>query len=159
VPPSLNFPQLNFVKPSSGFHPVTWERVIEDERSFGHLVKWKHFSFQNIVTKKGEEKKELTLVFKSTPYSDFIKYLKLKLQFFVRHNFVSWWQDIKFKNCLKIFSNNTIVSVIDFAKNYNSKIQNKMQSMHSHSYQVTILVAITYSEIKTQIQMMRACRC
>jgi hypothetical protein len=28
VPPSLNFPQLDFVKPSSGFHPVTWERVI-----------------------------------------------------------------------------------------------------------------------------------
>jgi hypothetical protein len=28
VPPSLNFPQLDFVKPSSGFHPVTWERVM-----------------------------------------------------------------------------------------------------------------------------------
>jgi hypothetical protein len=28
VPPSFNFPQLDFVKPSSGFHPVTWERVI-----------------------------------------------------------------------------------------------------------------------------------
>jgi hypothetical protein len=27
VPPSLNFPQLDFVKPSSGFHPVTWKRV------------------------------------------------------------------------------------------------------------------------------------
>jgi hypothetical protein len=27
VPPSLNFPQLDFVKPSSGFHLVTWERV------------------------------------------------------------------------------------------------------------------------------------
>jgi len=27
VPPSLNFPQLDFVKPSNGFHPVTWERV------------------------------------------------------------------------------------------------------------------------------------
>jgi len=26
--PSLNFPQFDFVKPSSGFHPVTWERVI-----------------------------------------------------------------------------------------------------------------------------------
>jgi hypothetical protein len=23
VPPSLNFPQLDFVEPSSGFHPVT----------------------------------------------------------------------------------------------------------------------------------------
>ncbi len=28
MPPSLNFPQLDFVKPSSGFHPVTWERII-----------------------------------------------------------------------------------------------------------------------------------
>jgi hypothetical protein len=28
VPPSLNFSQLDFVEPSSGFHPVTWERVI-----------------------------------------------------------------------------------------------------------------------------------
>jgi hypothetical protein len=27
VPLSLNFPQLDFVEPSSGFHPVTWERV------------------------------------------------------------------------------------------------------------------------------------
>jgi hypothetical protein len=27
VLPSLNFPQLDFVKPSSGFHPVTWERI------------------------------------------------------------------------------------------------------------------------------------
>ncbi len=27
MPLSLNFPQLDFVKPSSGFHPVTWERV------------------------------------------------------------------------------------------------------------------------------------
>ncbi len=27
VPASLNFPQLDFVKPSSGFHPVTWERI------------------------------------------------------------------------------------------------------------------------------------
>jgi hypothetical protein len=27
MPPSLNFPQLDFVKPSSGFHPVTWVRV------------------------------------------------------------------------------------------------------------------------------------
>ncbi len=29
MPPSLNFPQVYFVKPSSGFHPVTWERVTQ----------------------------------------------------------------------------------------------------------------------------------
>jgi hypothetical protein len=34
MPPSLNFPQLDFVEPSTGFHPVTWERVIE------HFSKW-----------------------------------------------------------------------------------------------------------------------
>ncbi len=28
--PSFNFPQLDFVKPSSGFHPVTWERVTRE---------------------------------------------------------------------------------------------------------------------------------
>jgi hypothetical protein len=31
VLPSLNFPQLDFVKPSSGFHPVTWKRVTNNE--------------------------------------------------------------------------------------------------------------------------------
>jgi hypothetical protein len=29
--------QLDFVKPSSGFHPVTWERVIHINR-LGHMV-------------------------------------------------------------------------------------------------------------------------
>jgi len=34
VLPSLNFPQLDFVKPSSGFHPMTWERVKESNWQF-----------------------------------------------------------------------------------------------------------------------------
>jgi hypothetical protein len=67
---------------------------IEEEGSFGHLVKWKQFPLQNIMTNKGDEKKKTTFVYKSTLSSDFIKYLKLKLQFFVQHNFVSQWQDI-----------------------------------------------------------------
>jgi hypothetical protein len=33
VLPSLNFPQFDFVKPSNGFHPVTWERVISEGRT------------------------------------------------------------------------------------------------------------------------------
>jgi hypothetical protein len=59
--------------------------LVEEEGSFGHLVKWKQFSLQNIVTNKGEEKKKSTVVYKSTLSFDFIKYLKLKLQFFVQH--------------------------------------------------------------------------
>ncbi len=37
-----------------------------------------------------------------------------------------------------------IVLVIDFAKNYSFAIQNEVQSMHWHSYQISILVHITY---------------
>jgi len=32
VPPSLNFPQLDFVKPPCGFHPMTWERVSNETK-------------------------------------------------------------------------------------------------------------------------------
>jgi hypothetical protein len=39
VPPSLNFPQLDFVKPSSGFHPVIWERVMWAQLSLGYMTK------------------------------------------------------------------------------------------------------------------------
>jgi hypothetical protein len=34
--------------------------------------------------------------------------------------------------------------MIDFAKNYSFEIQNEVQSMHWHNYQVTILVHITW---------------
>jgi hypothetical protein len=60
----------------------------------------------------------------------FIDYLKPKLQYFVRHNFVSRWQDQQFRKCLKHFPADLIISVIDFAKNYNFEVQNEMQSMH-----------------------------
>jgi len=62
VLPSLNFQQLDFVKPSSGFHPVTWERVntplmpMNDEygvytsRSFALEFLWELFAhFKSIL--------------------------------------------------------------------------------------------------------------
>jgi hypothetical protein len=54
--PSLNFPQLDFVKPSSGFHPVTWERVIDKVTCFLrtnlpiYLAPWTFFPFTNLPT-------------------------------------------------------------------------------------------------------------
>ncbi len=42
MPPSLNFPQLDFVKPSSGFHPVTWERVKFSEYLKEHEIQRKY---------------------------------------------------------------------------------------------------------------------
>jgi hypothetical protein len=52
---------------------------VEEEGTFGHLINWKHFFLQTILIRKGEEKKKLTLVYKTTMSIEFIKYLKLNL--------------------------------------------------------------------------------
>jgi hypothetical protein len=117
---------------------------IEEEGASGHVVDWRCFVMQDVVTKKGETKKKLHLVAKSTTSSELISYLKPKLSYFVRHNFTARWQDQQFKHCRKSFPADTIVSVIDFAENYSFEVQNEVQSMHWHSYQVTILVQITW---------------
>ncbi len=86
----------------------------------------------------------MRLVYKSIVSSELMQYLKPKLQFFAS---AILWQagkircsNLVFKNC----TDDTIVLVIDFAKNYSFEIQNEMQSMHWHNYQVTILVHITW---------------
>jgi hypothetical protein len=50
MPPSLNFPQLDFVKPSSGFHPVTWERVICNNM----LLNVDFHCLMNLLTQNGQ---------------------------------------------------------------------------------------------------------
>jgi hypothetical protein len=83
-----------------------------------------------MITKKGKEKKKLKLISKSMSSIEFIDYLKPKLQYFVHHNFVSCWQDRQFRECLKHFLIDTIISEVEFAENYNFEVQNEVQSMH-----------------------------
>jgi hypothetical protein len=60
----------------------------EEGTSFA-LISWKHFSMETIVTKKGEEKKKLKLIYKSTRSNELIEYMKPKLQYFICHNFIT----------------------------------------------------------------------
>jgi hypothetical protein len=62
----------------------------EDGSSFT-LISWKHFNMETIVIKKGEERKKLKLSYRSTKNNELIEYLKPKLQYFVRHNFITRW--------------------------------------------------------------------
>ncbi len=73
-----------------------------------------------------------------------LEYLYPHLKEFVLHNYVSRWQDLQFRKCLKNLHPKTILSCVDFSKNYTMKIQNKIQNMHCHNFQVTILVFISY---------------
>jgi hypothetical protein len=112
----------------------------EEAGSSRSLVKWKHFAMEVIRTKKGEERKKLQLVYEETTSDKLVSYLKPKLEAFVQHNFVAKWEDDQFRACLASFPDDTMVSVIDYAGNYSFKVQNEVQSMHCHSYQITILV-------------------
>jgi hypothetical protein len=49
VPPNLNFPQLDFVKPSNGFHPVTWERVTHYNIKLNFIAENKIFHIKVLI--------------------------------------------------------------------------------------------------------------
>jgi len=117
---------------------------MEEEGSTTALVKWRHFSLETITTKKGLEKKKLQLVYKETTSNELVRYLKPKLQAFARHTLVAKWEDDQFKTGLAKISTDTMISVIDFAESYSFEVQNEVQSMHWHSYQVSILVHISW---------------
>jgi hypothetical protein len=47
-------------------------------------------------------------------------------------------------SCNDLILDDTIISHVVFAENYTFQVQNKIQSMYYHSYQLSILVHITY---------------
>ena len=118
--------------------------LTEEEGFKANIVKWKHFSLETITTKKGEQRKKLQLVYEESTSDKLVSYLKPKLQDFARHSFVAKWEDEQFRTCLENFPADTMVSVVDYAENYSFEVQNEVQSMHWHSYQVSILVHITW---------------
>ena len=65
----------------------------------------------------------------------------------MQYSFVARWQDAHFRRCLENIPNDAMVSVVDFTKNYSFEIQNEVQSMHWHSYQISILVHIMWVRI------------
>jgi hypothetical protein len=58
---------------------------------------------------------------------ELLEYIYPHLKEFVLHNYVSRWQDLKFKECLKNLPLEIVLACVDFSKNYTMKIQNKKQ--------------------------------
>lgn len=116
----------------------------EEQGDSNRKLQWKRFEMVDVLTTKGEQRKKLQLVYKETTSDEFLAYFNPKLQLFVQHSFIARWEDSQFRQCLENFQSDTIVSVVDFAENYSFTVQNEVQSMHWHSYQVTILVHISF---------------
>lgn len=111
-----------------------------------YTLKWK--CFEKVVVGQGEDgqpRKRITEVFKQTSVREFLDYFLPNLTKFVTQNFVARWQDSQCQNAMNDLPADMILSHIDFAENYSFQIQNKIQSIHWFSHQVTILVHLTYS--------------
>jgi hypothetical protein len=109
------------------------------------MVTWRRF--ENVLVGQNDEggdRHALRLEHKSTSPSTLISYLQSKLAEFLIHNFEAKWQDAQFKSCMENLAPHEVVSVVDFAENYSFKDQNEVQSQHWFSFQVTILVHISF---------------
>jgi hypothetical protein len=71
----------------------------------------------NKITHVGEEKKVTKLEKFHTQSFDFLHYFKPKLKSFILHNFVTRFQDNKFKECFLTFPKDVFL-VIDLVENY-----------------------------------------
>ena len=72
-------------------------------------------------------------------------YATPKIAEFVLHNHIALWQDKQFKKSIDDLRLGEVMSLIDFAENYSFKTQNEVQCEHWYSFQLTILVHITYT--------------
>ena len=74
----------------------------------GMLIEWWRFALEQTTSRKGKVSKKLALVYKKTFPNVLLEYMRLKLQHFVKHNFVAKWQDSQFKTCIKLFLMNVL---------------------------------------------------
>jgi hypothetical protein len=56
------------------------------------------------------------------------------------------WQDVQFKELFETMPNESIILCTNFFENYTMKVQNEIQNMHWHNFQVSILVQIAYKK-------------
>jgi hypothetical protein len=63
---------------------------------------------------------------------------------FILHNFLARWQDVQFKELLETMLERAMVLCVEFSENYTMRIQNEIQNMHWHNFQISIMVHICY---------------
>jgi hypothetical protein len=94
------------------------------------IVKWR--CYEDVVIglneRIQEEKKQIREQYKEIASSDFIRYLKPKLSAFIRHNYISKWQDSQASTALESLPDDVILSHVDFAENYGYQVATEVQT-------------------------------
>ena len=91
---------------------------------------------------KGLNRRRIKQVCKET--CKLVSEFKKHLREFIPRNIRSYWQNLQLKECINNLSNDVVVSIIDFGKNYMCKVQNEVQSQLWYNDQHTTLVHICY---------------
>lgn len=118
---------------------------LEEGINSTRLMQWK--CYEKVIhgkTRAGKDNKVLRLQYKETTAKVFLEYMRPKFRKFIVHNYFARFQDEQYHICLETFPQDSILSAIDFAENYTLQEYNEVQEMHWHSFQITILVHITY---------------
>ena len=72
-------------------------------------------------TETGKKKKRKVLSHKEMSSKELLDLFRGHLSNFIKHNWVYRWQSEQFKECLRIFPDDMVVSVVNFAENYTFK--------------------------------------
>lgn len=124
-----------------------------EESQTGCIVTVKLFEDVEVgQTDAGKKKKRKVLSFKKMNSKELLVLFRDHLKKYIQHNYVYRWQAEQFKECLQVFPETVVLSVVDFAENYTFKEQNEIQTMHWYSDQVTIFVHITYIRVAGVVQ-------
>lgn len=107
-------------------------------------ISWRNIDYEVVGhTEEGKEKKSTNIEFHETTPKELISYLKLLLKTFIFHNFLARWQDVQFRELLQTMFEGFVISCVDFFESYTMNIQNEIQNMHQHNFQISILVHIS----------------
>ena len=81
-------------------------------------VKWKRYEYIDTSIQGANSVKRIELLEDEIFLIDFLRKFEAEIYKYTKHSHRARWQDLKFKKSREFFSLGTILSVIDFAKNY-----------------------------------------
>ena len=106
-----------------------------------------HQSIQIIV----QVLKRIDLQQEENYVKEFLRKFETKIYNYTKHLHRDQWRDLEFKKFGEIFSPRTILSIVDFAKNYTFVAKNEIKCEYYHPDQVSMLVHILYRHDKQNV--------
>ncbi|KAH9307176.1 hypothetical protein KI387_044391, partial [Taxus chinensis] len=98
------------------------------------------FKYIKYSTWLGKDATRLDLVEEEIPITTFMQSFQSLISPYIKHSHYVKWQATQFKTNRDTFPIGSILSVVDFAKNYSFSHQKEIQTQYYHIDQVTIMV-------------------